>query len=126
MDAAMKFLRFIFPVLTFLSLYACTMVDSATKELMPREESAAPRVYYAGVADLKMFSESRDFRFAHRQNCRFMRKCSVTSWKTVLPMSKVVRTGQKWAGFEMRISFGESVKLPRRAPRSVSTASEKG
>ena len=35
------------------------MVDSATKELTPQEESNAPRVYYAGVAGLKMFSQSK-------------------------------------------------------------------
>ena|GEM_PF-1110895 len=59
MDTAMKFLKTILPVLAFLSLYACAMVDSAGRELMPQEESDAPRVYYAGVAGLKMFSQSR-------------------------------------------------------------------
>ncbi len=56
----MNFLRIIFLILTFLSPYACSMVDSATRELMPQEQTTAPRVYYAGVNDLKMFSQSRD------------------------------------------------------------------
>jgi len=55
----MKFLRIIILVSGFLSLYACAMVDSAGRDLMPQEESNAPRVYYAGVEGLKMFSHSR-------------------------------------------------------------------
>lgn len=42
-----------------LSLYACAMVDSVSRELTPQEESNAPRVYYVGIAGLKMFSQSR-------------------------------------------------------------------
>ncbi len=54
----MKFLKMILLVPAFLSLYACAMVDSAGRELMPQKESHhAPRVYYAGVAGLKMFSQ---------------------------------------------------------------------
>jgi len=55
----MKFLRIFLLVLIFLSLYACAMVDSASRELMPQEESKSPKVYYAGIAGLKMFSQSR-------------------------------------------------------------------
>ena len=55
----MKFLKTILLVLAVLSLHACAMVDSATKELVPQEDSHAPKVYYAGVAGLKMFSQSR-------------------------------------------------------------------
>lgn len=55
----MKFLKMNLLVLIFLSLYACAMVDSASRELMLLEESNAPKVYYVGVADLKMFSQSR-------------------------------------------------------------------
>jgi hypothetical protein len=55
----MKFLKMSLLVLVFLSLYACAMVDSASRELMPQEESKSPKVYYAGVAGLKMFSQSR-------------------------------------------------------------------
>ena len=53
----MKFLKMILLVLAFFSLHACAMVDSATRELTPQEESTAPKVYYAGVAALKMFSQ---------------------------------------------------------------------
>ena len=53
----MKFLKIILLVPAFLSLYACAMVDSVSRELTPQEESNAPRVYYAGVAGLKMFSQ---------------------------------------------------------------------
>jgi len=56
MDTAMKFLKIFFLVPTILSLVACAMVDS---DLTPREESNAPKVYYAGVAGLKMFSQNR-------------------------------------------------------------------
>jgi len=55
----MKFLRIIFLVSVFLSFHACAMVDSATRELTPQEESTAPRVYYAGVSGLQMFSQSK-------------------------------------------------------------------
>ncbi|MCP4574874.1 MAG: hypothetical protein GY846_01115 [Deltaproteobacteria bacterium] len=55
----MKFLKMNLLVLIFLSLYACAMVDSASRELMPQEESNAPKVYYVGVAGLKMFSQSK-------------------------------------------------------------------
>jgi pyruvate/2-oxoglutarate dehydrogenase complex dihydrolipoamide acyltransferase (E2) component len=58
-DKAMKFLRIIFLVSIFLSFHACAMVDSATKEMTPQQESTVPRVYYAGVADLKMFSQGK-------------------------------------------------------------------
>lgn len=54
----MKFLRIILLASAFLSLYACATFDSATRQLMPPEKSTAPRVYYAGVAGLKMFSQS--------------------------------------------------------------------
>jgi hypothetical protein len=53
----MKFLKMLLLVSAFLSLYACAMVDSAGRELMPQEESDAPKVYYAGVAGLKMFPQ---------------------------------------------------------------------
>jgi hypothetical protein len=55
----MKFLRISLLVPLLLSLYACAMVDSASRELMPQEKSDAPRVYYVGVEGLKMFSQSR-------------------------------------------------------------------
>ena len=53
----MKFLKMLLLVSAFLSLYACAMVDSAGREPSPQGESNAPRVYYAGVAGLKMFSQ---------------------------------------------------------------------
>ena len=55
----MKFLKMLLLVSAFLSLYACAMVDFAGRELTPQEDSNAPRVYYAGVAGLEMFSQSR-------------------------------------------------------------------
>jgi hypothetical protein len=55
----MKFLKMNLLVLIFFSLYACAMVDSVGRELMPQEESNVPKVYYVGVAGLKMFSQSR-------------------------------------------------------------------
>jgi pyruvate/2-oxoglutarate dehydrogenase complex dihydrolipoamide acyltransferase (E2) component len=55
----MKFLKIIFLVSAFTSLQSCAMVDSTSKELTSQEESTAPRVYYAGVANLKMFSQSK-------------------------------------------------------------------
>jgi hypothetical protein len=55
----MKFLKIILLVSVFLSLYACAMVDSTGREMTSQEESNAPRVYYAGVAGLKMFSQSK-------------------------------------------------------------------
>ncbi len=55
----MKFLKLIVLVSASLSLYACAMVDSVGRERTPHEKSTAPRVYYAGVAGLKMFSQSR-------------------------------------------------------------------
>jgi hypothetical protein len=59
MESVMKFLKLIVLVSAFFSLYACAMVDSVGRELTPQEESTAPRVYYAGVACLKMFSQIR-------------------------------------------------------------------
>ena len=90
----MKLLRIIFPVLAFFSLYACAMVDSATKELMPREESTAPRIYYAGVADLKMFSQSR---VSDTPIARLALHEKVLRYKLENGFAyvKVVRTGQK-------------------------------
>ncbi len=58
MNGAMKFLRMMLLVSAFFSLEACAMVDSATKGPTPNDKSAAPRVYYAGVEGLKMYSES--------------------------------------------------------------------
>lgn len=55
----MKFFKILLLISSFLSLYACAMVDSASRELMPQEEANAPRVYYVGVAGLKMFSQSK-------------------------------------------------------------------
>ena len=54
----MKFLKMTLLVPALLSLYACAMVDSVSRELTPQEEPNVPRVYYAGVAGLKMFSQS--------------------------------------------------------------------
>ena len=59
MDAVMKFLKMILLVPVFLSLYACAMVDSAGRESTSGGDSNAPRVYYAGISGLKMFSECR-------------------------------------------------------------------
>ena len=55
----MKILRIVLFVSALLSLYACAMVDSTGREMTSQEESNAPRVYYAGVAGLKMFSQSK-------------------------------------------------------------------
>lgn len=55
----MKFLKLILLIPAFLVLFACAMVDSVGREPTSREESNVPRVYYAGVAGLKMFSQSR-------------------------------------------------------------------
>lgn len=55
----MKFLKMILLVPVFLSLYACAMVDSAGRESTSGGDSNAPRVYYAGISGLKMFSECR-------------------------------------------------------------------
>ena len=89
----MKFLKIIFLFSAFLSLHACAMVDSATKELTPQEESTAPRVYYAGVADLKMFSQNKvsDSPIAelplHEKVLRY-------KLERAFAYVKVVRTGQ--------------------------------
>lgn len=55
----MKFLKVILLLPLLLSAYACAMVDSASRELMPREEASAPKVYYVGVAGLKMYPQNR-------------------------------------------------------------------
>ncbi|HKI49863.1 MAG TPA: hypothetical protein VKA69_11085, partial [Desulfobacteria bacterium] len=55
----MKFLKIIFMVSALISLQSCAMLDATSKKLATQEESTAPRVYYAGVVDLKMFSQSR-------------------------------------------------------------------
>ncbi len=52
-------MKIIFMVSALISLQACAMVDSNTKELTSQEESTAPSVYYAGVEGLKMFSQSK-------------------------------------------------------------------
>lgn len=53
-----RFLKIMVLVSALTSLYACAMVDSATRELMPEDKPSAPRVYYAGVENLKMYPES--------------------------------------------------------------------
>ncbi len=53
----MKFSKMIVLVSIFLPLCACALVDSTG--LGPGGESSAPRVYYAGISGLKMFSECR-------------------------------------------------------------------
>ncbi len=56
-DGVMKISRMIvlFPI--FLSLCACALVESTGAG--PGVKSSAPRVYYAGISGLKMFSECR-------------------------------------------------------------------
>jgi pyruvate/2-oxoglutarate dehydrogenase complex dihydrolipoamide acyltransferase (E2) component len=90
----MKFLKIIFVVSALISLQACAMVDATSKKLTSQEESTAPRVYYAGVENLKMFSQSKvaDSPIAelplHEKVLRY-------KLERGFAYVKVVRTGQK-------------------------------
>ncbi len=55
----MRFFKFFFLISSFFFFHACAMVDSSTRELVPQKESTAPRVYYAGVEGLKLYSQSK-------------------------------------------------------------------